>query len=358
MRAAILTGHGEPLSIEAVTLGELGPRGVLVRVEASGVCHSDLSAATGAVPMGVPMILGHEGAGTVLSVGPEVSRVKPGDRVIASFVPACGTCWFCLHDQSQLCEGMGSVSGAPKGTRADGTPVRAMTGLGTFAEEMLVDESAVVRVETDLPADQLALIGCGVTTGVGAALNTAQVVPGSTVTVIGCGGVGQSVVQGARIAGAARIFAVDPVAMKREIAAQLGATDLVDPHDADPVQQVKDATGGRGTDYAFEVIGHPDTIMQAYATARRGGTVVVVGMAKHDATVTFSALSLFYESKRILGCMYGGSQVRRDFPRFVRLAETGRLDLGALVTRHIRLDEVDDAFRAMEAGEVIRSVIT
>ncbi|MFI5047947.1 MAG: Zn-dependent alcohol dehydrogenase [Acidimicrobiia bacterium] len=357
MKAAILTAYGEPLSVEDVTLGDLGPRGVRVHIEASGVCHSDLSAATGAVPIGVPMILGHEGAGTVLAVGPEVTRVQPGDHVIASFVPACGDCWFCLHDQSQLCEGMGAASYAPKGTRPDGTPVRAFTGLGTFAEEMLVDESAVVRVQTELPADQLALIGCGVTTGVGAALNTAQVTPGSTVAVIGCGGVGQSVIQGARIAGAARIFAIDPVAMKRETAARLGATDLVDPAAGDPVQQVKDATGGRGADYAFEVIGLPETITQAYATARRGGTVVVVGMARSDATVTFSAMSLFYEGKRILGCVYGGSQVRRDFPRFVQLAETGRLDLGALVTRHIHLDEVDDAFRAMQAGEVIRSVI-
>jgi S-(hydroxymethyl)glutathione dehydrogenase/alcohol dehydrogenase len=338
-------------------LADVGAGGVRVQIEASGVCHSDLSAANGSVPMGVPMILGHEGAGTVLAVGPGVTRVKPGDRVIASFVPACGNCWFCLHEQSQLCAGTGAASFSTKGTRPDGTPVRAMTGLGTFAEEMLVDESAVVRVETDLPSDQLALIGCGVTTGIGAALNTAQVTPGSTVAVIGCGGVGQSVIQGARIAGASRIFAIDPVPMKRDTAAQFGATDLIDPHAGDPVQQVKDATGGRGTDYAFEVLGHPETITQAYVTARRGGTVVVVGMARSDATVTFSAISLFYEGKRILGCVYGGSQVRRDFPRFIQLAETGRLDLGSLVTRHIHLDDVDDAFRAMEAGEVIRSVV-
>jgi S-(hydroxymethyl)glutathione dehydrogenase / alcohol dehydrogenase len=357
MKAAVLTAYTEPLVVEEIELGELGSRSVHVHVDASGVCHSDLSAATGIVPLGAPMILGHEGTGTVLAVGSEVTRVKPGDRVIASFVPACGDCWFCLHDQSQLCMGGGSISGGPMGTRHDGSSIRAMTGLGTFAEEMMVNESAVVPVETDVPADQLALIGCGVTTGVGAALNTARVEPGSTVTVIGCGGVGQSVVQGARIAGAARIFAVDPVEMKRTMAAQFGATDLVDPADGDPVEQVKAATGGRGTDYAFEVIGLPETITQAYSTARRGGTVVVVGMPAADSSVTFPGLSLFFEGKQLLGCVYGSAQVRRDFPRFVRLVESGRLDLASMVTRHIHLDEVNDAFRAMQDGEVIRSVI-
>jgi S-(hydroxymethyl)glutathione dehydrogenase/alcohol dehydrogenase len=232
-----------------------------------------------------------------------------------------------------------------------------MTGLGTFAEEMMIEESMAVKVETDVPAAQLALIGCGVTTGVGAALNTAQVTPGSTVTVIGCGGVGQSVIQGARIAGASRIFAVDPVEMKRKTAEQFGATDLIDPADGDPVQQVKEATEGRGTDFSFEVIGLPETMVQAYNVARRGGTAVIVGMPKFDATVTFPAMSLFYDNKRLLGSMYGSAQVRRDFPRLVRLVETGRLDLGSMVSRHIHLDEVNDAFRAMEAGEVIRSVI-
>ncbi|MEX1009088.1 MAG: Zn-dependent alcohol dehydrogenase [Acidimicrobiia bacterium] len=357
MRAAILQAYNEPLVVEEIKLADLGPRSVRVHVDASGVCHSDLSAQQGKVPMGTPLILGHEGAGTVLAIGPEVARVKPGDRIIASFVPACGNCFFCLNDQSQLCEGMGAVGFETKGTRPDGSDIRAMTGLGTFADEMQIDESMCVKIETDLPSEQLALIGCGVTTGVGAALNTAQVKPGSTVAIIGCGGVGQSVLQGARIAGASRIFAVDPVELKRKTAEQLGATDLIDPADGDPVQQVKELTEGRGADYAFEVIGLPETIQQAYATARRGGTAVVVGMSAFDATVTLSAMELFYGSKALLGCMYGGAQVRRDFPRLVGLVETGRLDIGAMVSRRIALDEINDAFRAMEAGEVIRSVI-
>jgi S-(hydroxymethyl)glutathione dehydrogenase/alcohol dehydrogenase len=357
MRAAVLNAYNEPLVLEDLGEPPLGPRDVRVQIDASGVCHSDLTIATGGVPMPPPVILGHEGAGTIVEAGPEVSRVKVGDRVIASFVPACGTCWYCLRDQSNLCEHGNDLMLATRGVRADGQTVFGMTGLGTFTDVMTTEESMVVKVETDLPPEQLALIGCGVTTGVGAALNTAHVQPGSTVAVIGCGGVGQSVIQGARIAGASRIFAVDPVEMKRKTAEQLGATDLIDPAAGDPIDQVKAATGGRGTDYAFEVIGLPETILQAYNTARRGGTVVIVGMPRLEHTVTFPAIQLFAEEKKMLGCFYGTAQVRRDFPRLVSLAETGRLDIGAMVSRRIGLEDVNEAFRAMQAGEVIRSVI-
>jgi len=328
-----------------------------VQIDASGVCHSDITVASGGVPMPVPIILGHEGAGTVLEVGSAVSRVKVGDRVIASFVPACGNCWFCLRDQSNLCVMGNEMMMVCRAHRHDGSDVYGMTGLGTFTDVMTTHEAMLVKVETDLPAEQLALIGCGVTTGVGAALNTAKVKPGSSVAVIGCGGVGQAVIQGARIAGAARIFAIDPVELKRKTAEQLGATDLIDPAQGDPIAQVHAATGGRGADYAFEVIGLAETIMQAYGTARRGGTVIVVGMAKLGIEVTFQAISLFAEEKKILGCMYGSAQVRRDFPKLVDLIETGRLDVDAMVSRRIQLDQVNDAFRAMQAGEVIRSVI-
>jgi S-(hydroxymethyl)glutathione dehydrogenase/alcohol dehydrogenase len=357
MRAAVFVGLNEPLVVEEVNLPEPGPRDVVVDVSASGVCHSDLSVINGTLPFPPPCILGHEGAGIVEHVGEHVTSLKKGDRVIASFVPACGSCWYCLHDRTNLCDDAFVAAMAPKGTRQDGTPVTGMTGLGTFAEAMTVAEAAVVKVETDLPDEQLALIGCGVTTGVGAALNTAQVEPGSSVAVIGCGGVGQAVIQGARIAGAARIFAIDPVELKRKTAEQLGATDLVDPAQGDPVEQVKTLTGGRGADYAFEVIGLPDTILQAWNTARRGGTVVVVGAPRMDANVTFPAFPLFYDEKRLLGCVYGSAQVKRDFHRFIALTETGRLDLGSMVSRRISLDEINDAFRAMQAGEVIRSVI-
>jgi S-(hydroxymethyl)glutathione dehydrogenase/alcohol dehydrogenase len=233
-----------------------------------------------------------------------------------------------------------------------------MTGLGTFAEAMTCNESSVVKIDSDLPDEQLALIGCGVTTGVGAALNTAAVQPGSTVAVIGCGGVGQAVIQGARIAGASRIIAVDPVEMKRKTAEQLGATDFVDPSEGDPVAQVQSLTGGRGVDYAFEVIGLPETTLQAYMMVRKGGTAIMVGMTRAEAQLTIPTFDLFFNEKTLKGCKYGSGQVRRDFQRFVDLIETGRLDTSTMVSRTIALDEVNEAFRAMENGEVIRSVIT
>jgi len=357
VRAAVFVEQDKPLSIEEVNPNPPGPRDAVVRITASGVCHSDLSVINGGLPFPPPCILGHEGTGIVEEVGDQVTTLKKGDRVVAAFVPACGSCFYCVQGQSNLCDVGATSFTASHATRADGTALGAMTGLGTFAEAMVVDEEALVKVETDLPDEQLALIGCGVTTGVGAALNTAQIKPGSTVAVIGCGGVGQAVIQGARIAGASRIFAIDPVELKRKTAEQLGATDLIDPAQGDPVGQVQALTGGRGSDYAFEVIGLPETILQAYNTARRGGTVTVVGAARMDSAVTFSAFQLFYEEKKLLGCIYGSAQVRRDFPRFIALTETGRLDLGSMVSRRIKLDEVNDAFRAMQAGEVIRSVI-
>ena len=357
MRAAVFVGVEQPLSIENVKPAEPGPGDVIVEIGASGVCHSDLSIMRGYVPLPPGVILGHEGAGRVVEVGKEVTKVRKGDRVVASFVPACGTCWFCLREQSNHCEQEPATMMTPRGTRSDGSPYLCMTGLGTFAEAITTSENSVVRVDGDVADEQLALIGCGVTTGVGAALNTARVQPGSTVAVLGCGGVGQAVVQGARIAGAARIIAVDTVPMKREQARKFGATDEVDPKQGDAVEQVKSLTGGRGVDYAFEVIGLPETILQTYNMARNGGTVCIVGMSRMDAQVSFSAFQLFYEEKKILGSKYGSAQVRRDFQRFIDLIESGRLDTGHMVSRTIKLDQVNDAFRAMEAGEVIRSVI-
>jgi S-(hydroxymethyl)glutathione dehydrogenase/alcohol dehydrogenase len=357
MRAAMFTGTID-LSVEDVTPMEPGPGDVVVRIGASGVCHSDVSAANGTLPTPAPCILGHEGAGVIEWAGPEVTRVKVGDHVIASFVPACGNCFFCVRGQSNLCTLGNEVFGTPKATRADGSIAISMTGLGTFADQMTCHQANVVRVDTELPDAQLALIGCGVTTGVGAALNTARIVPGSTVAVIGCGGVGQAVIQGARIAGAGRIIAIDPVELKRKTAEAFGATDLIDPGAGDAVAQVMELTGGIGADYSFEVIGLPETITQAYAMARRGGTAVVVGMPKWDSQVTLPGFELFYGEKKLLGCLYGSAQVRADFQRFVDLVETGRLDLGSMVSAEIGLDDVNEAFRAMTAGEVIRSVIT
>jgi len=358
MRAAMFTETGGPLTIENVEPTPPGARDVVVQLGASGVCHSDLSLKNGYVAIMPGTILGHEGAGTVLEVGKEVTKVKPGDRIVAAFIPACGQCWFCLHDQSHLCDNEMNVMMAMRGNRSDGSQYMAMTGLGTFAEAMTCNEQSVVKIDTSVPDDQLALIGCGVTTGVGAALNTAEVQPGSTVAVIGCGGVGQAVIQGARIAGAARIIAVDPVELKRKSAEQNGATDFVDPNEGDPVAQVQQLTNGRGVDYAFEVIGLPETTLQAYNMIRKGGTAIMVGMTRAEAQVTLPTFDLFFNEKTLKGCKYGSGQVRRDFQRFADLIETGRLDTKDMVSRTIKLDQVNDAFDSMEKGEVIRSVIT
>jgi S-(hydroxymethyl)glutathione dehydrogenase/alcohol dehydrogenase len=358
MRAAVFVETGGPLVIEDLEPAPPGPRDVIVQLGASGVCHSDLSLKNGYVGIMPGTVLGHEGAGTIIEVGKEVSHLKKGDHIVASFIPACGVCYFCLRDQSHLCDTEFNVMMAMRGKRPDQTDYMTMTGLGTFAETMTCDQSSIVKVETDVPDEQLALIGCGVTTGVGAALNTAGVEPGSTVAIIGLGGVGQSVLQGCRIAGAGRIIAVDPVELKRKTAEQLGATDLVDTNAGDPVEQVKALTGGRGVDYAFEVIGLPETTLQAYNMIRKGGTAVMVGMTRAEAEVTIPTFDLFFNEKTLKGCKYGSGQVRRDFQRYADLIETGRLDTSAMVSRTIGLDDVNDAFRAMEAGEVIRSVIT
>jgi S-(hydroxymethyl)glutathione dehydrogenase / alcohol dehydrogenase len=358
MRAAIFVEQDGDLVVEDVKAADPGPRDVVVRITASGVCHSDLSVINGTLPMPPPAILGHEGTGIVEEVGPQVSRVKPGDRVIGSFIPVCGVCWFCRNHHSNLCEQTYAVMGTPRATRDDGSPLLSMTGLGTFADTMTCDEISLVKVESDLPDEQLALIGCGVTTGVGAALNTAQVVPGSSVAVVGCGGVGQAVIQGARIAGASRIIAVDPVELKRKTALELGATDTVDPSDGTATAQVQALTGGRGVDYAFEVIGNPTTVQQAFDMARPGGACVVVGVPRFDQTIELPSMPLVLQEKRVLGTVYGSAQVNRDFPRLIGLVEQGRLDIGDMVSRRMKLDDINDAFKAMQAGEVIRSVIT
>jgi S-(hydroxymethyl)glutathione dehydrogenase / alcohol dehydrogenase len=356
LRAAIFTEPGNPLSIEDVQPSDPGPHDVVVEVAASGVCHSDLSVVDGSLPYPPPLILGHEGCGTVTWVGASVSTVAVGDLVITSPDPMCGRCWFCVNGQPNLCELLAQPP-VPRAGRADGTPVSGMSGLGTFADAMVVNEAYVVPVRSDLPPEQLALIGCGVSTGVGAALNTAAISPGATVAVIGCGGVGLAAIQGARLAGGTRVIAVDLAAHKLAVAAEMGATDVVDPAQGDPVAQVVELTGGRGVDVALEVVGLVDTTQQSLAMARRGGTVVVVGAPRFDARLELSAWEFFFGQKRLTSSIFGGANIRRDFPRYVALAEQGRLNLGGLISKTISLGEVNDALDALKRGEVIRSVI-
>jgi S-(hydroxymethyl)glutathione dehydrogenase / alcohol dehydrogenase len=357
VRAAIFVGVDQPASIEEVTPLDPGPGDVVVRVGASGVCHSDLSVLNGTLPVPPGVVLGHEGAGTVEWVGSEVTRVKPGDRVIASLTPVCGSCWHCAREETHLCEQGGPLAVKERVRRSDGSTVNALSGLGTFADAMTVGEWSVVPVATDVPDDQLALIGCGVTTGLGAALNTASIAPGASVVVIGCGGVGTAVIQGARIAGAGRIIAVDPVAAKRTAALGFGATDVVDPGAGDPVAQVAELTGGRGVDHAFEVVGAQSLIEQALAMTRKGGETVLVGVPRYDVAVTVPVLPLILADRTIKGSYYGSAQALRDFPRFISLIESGRLDLGGMVSNRLPLDRLQEAFDDMAGGDGIRSVI-
>jgi S-(hydroxymethyl)glutathione dehydrogenase/alcohol dehydrogenase len=325
-----------------------------VKIVSSGVCHSDLSAQNGTIPCGCPCVLGHEGAGIVQEVGPQVTDVAAGDHVILSFVPACRKCVPCMRGQSYLCDGAMAVATSPHFI-IDGNPVGGFTGLGTFAEELIISQDCLIKVDNDIPLDIVSLIGCGVTTGVGAAINTAEVSPGSSVVVFGCGGVGISAIQGARIAGAAEILAVDMVESKLEQAKTFGATHVCTPDSLD--QMRAEITGGEGFDYALECIGNPNTIRATFDAARRGGTAVIVGVGRLDQQVQFNAFELFYTDKNLRGSMYGSSNVRTFMPKLLRLWKQGKLDLESMISQRIKLDEVNAAFAAMESGKVIRSVI-
>ncbi|MCP4038381.1 MAG: Zn-dependent alcohol dehydrogenase [bacterium] len=355
MKAAVLNEIGADMEIrDDVTLTDLGPGEVHVKLVSSGVCHSDLSVQNGTIPMGFPLVPGHEGAGIIQEVGPGVTDVAAGDHVILSFVPACRKCGPCERGQSYLCDASMTVGMTPH-FLVGGNPVAGMTGLGTFAEELVTAESCVVKVDNDIPLDIASLIGCGVTTGVGAAINTAQVTPGSSAVVFGCGGVGISAIQGARIAGAAEILAVDTVEAKLEQAKSFGATHVCTP---DALDQLKtEITGGEGFDYALECIGNPVTIRNTFDVVRRGGTAVIVGVGRLTEEVKFNAFELFYTDKNLRGSMYGSANVRTFMPKLLRLWRQGKLDLESMITRRIQLDDVNDAFAAMEAGQVIRSVI-
>ncbi|MFC4111877.1 Zn-dependent alcohol dehydrogenase [Nonomuraea zeae] len=356
MKVAVSYEPNKPLVLEDLPTPEIGPRDVLVRVAASGICHTDLTSINRAERT-TPLVPGHKACGTVEAVGPDVRRVKAGDRVLASVSPACGACWWCVNGMSNHCE-RGAARMAPRFDLPDGRRAPALCGCGSFAEAMVVDEATVVAVRTDLPDEQLALLGCGVMTGVGAALNTAEVRPGSSVAVIGCGGVGQSVIQGARIAGASVIVAIDPSPGRREASLHAGATHAIDPAGGDPVEQVRALTGGRGADHSFEAVGLPHLMVQAFDLARAEGTVTLIGMPPAmDATLTLPAMSAIFTGKRIQGSVAGGSQILRDFPRYIRLAETGRLDLSSMVSRRITLDQVNEGIELLERGEGVRTVI-
>lgn len=363
-KAAVCRSIDTPLEITDVDVAAPKEREVKVRVGASGVCHSDLSVMNGTLLQPLPAVLGHEGAGVVEEVGPGVTRVKPGDHVVISWVPQCGECFFCTHGQPELCEvgsgGLvtgGLLDGTPRFSQG-GDPVYHMANAGTFCEHTVVTDIGVVKVDADIPLKVAALIGCGVLTGVGAALNTSQIAPGDTVAIVGCGGVGLNVIQGAVLAGAERVIAVDMVPAKLDLAKTFGATDFVNAADGDPVAAVLELTGLRGADVAFEVIGHASTLLQTLGMTRRGGHTVAVGVPKIGATMEVDpAMEFVVGEKQLRGCWYGSTDVNRDVPKLVKLYKDGRLKLDELISKEITLDDVNHAFDDMRAGQVARSVI-
>ncbi len=357
MRAAVLETIPGDVVVGDVELDAPGPREVLVRTAAAGVCHSDLHFVEGTYRHPVPLVLGHESAGVVEAVGDQVTSVRPGDHVITCLSVFCGSCEFCLSGRPALCtkRGLRRSPDSPPRLRRGEEPVQQFLDLSSFAEAMLVHENAVVTVRPDLPLDRAALIGCAVTTGLGAVFRTARVEPGQTVAVVGCGGIGLNCIQGALLAGAGRVVAVDLVPAKLELARTFGATDVVDAGAGDPVAAVQELTGG-GVDHAFEAIGLARAAEQAFGMARRGGTATVIGMIPPGENVVLPGAA-FLGEKRIQGSLMGSNRFRVDMPRYVDLYLQGRLKLDELVSARIGLDGLPAAFDAMRAGAVARSVV-
>jgi S-(hydroxymethyl)glutathione dehydrogenase/alcohol dehydrogenase len=349
---------GQPLRIEELRIDAPGPREVLVRTAATGVCHSDLHVLEGLLPNPLPTVLGHEPAGIVESVGREVRHVAPGDHVIGCLSAFCGTCEYCVAGRPNLCEGAATMRrpDEPPRLATENEPIAQFVHLSAFAERMLVHENALVRIRRDVPLDRVALIGCGVTTGLGAVFNTARVRAGQTAAVIGCGGIGLSVIQGCRIAGAGRIIALDTVASKLDLAARLGATDVVNAAAGNPVPSVVEMTSG-GVDHAFEAIGTPATVRQAVRMTRKGGTTIMIGVVPAGTNVELPGADIVLREKTILGCNMGSNRFRVDMPRYVELYRSGQLRLDEMISARLPLERVNEAFEAMRRGTAARSVI-
>jgi NDMA-dependent alcohol dehydrogenase len=362
--AAVLFEVGQRLSIREVEVAPPRAGEVLLKMAAGGVCHSDLHVMTGHLVGALPAILGHEGAGVVAEVGPGVTSVKPGDHVIPLWRVSCGACEYCTGGRPALCpEGMqirltGRLGDGTTRFSLDGKEIRHFAGVSSFAEYTVVPERAALKIPDDLPLERAALLGCAVVTGVGAVINCARVRPGSSMVVFGAGGIGLNVIQGGAIAGAERIIAVDVVERKLGYARQFGATHTVDAAAGDPVAQVRDLTGGRGVDYAFEAIGLTTVMRQAYDCLAKRGLAVIVGVSPMTAEVSVPVMSLVFEERALTGSIYGSSRPRTDIPRLIGLYRAGRLKLDELLTRTYPFREINEAYAALERGEVARSVVT
>ncbi len=361
IEAAVFRKVLEPLSIERVEIDAPSEREVLVRTVATGVCHSDLHFVDGLgrFPLDRPYVLGHEGAGVVEAVGSAVTSVKAGDHVVACLSGFCGNCEECLSGHPNLCTG--GIVTRPESAKPrlsqKGEPFRQFIGISSYAEKMLLHENSLVRIDPEIPLDRAALVGCGVLTGVGAALRSSGLKPGETVAVFGCGGVGLSIVQGARIGGARAIIGVDKFESKREMALRLGATHFVNSSEEEPVKAVRALTGGKGVDHAFEAIGDAKVCRQAIESLAIRGTATIVGVLPPDATIEFPWMAIRPEC-RVQTSRMGGNRFRTDIPLYLDFYRQGRLDLDAMVTKRGRLSDINEAFRAMKAGEVARTVLT
>ena len=359
MRAAVMRANDAPLAIEEVEIDRPGPGEVLVRTAASGICHSDLHVIEGSLPVPPPCILGHEPAGVVEEIGEGVRDFRPGDHVIGCITNWCGVCRFCTGGRPYLCltQYEGRAAGAkPRLRDANGDAVLQFANLSSFAEKMLCPERSLVKIRDDMPLDRASLLGCGVTTGLGAALNTVHIPAGASVAVIGCGGVGLAALQGARIVGAGKLIAVDTQPWKLDLARRLGATDCVDATAGDAVAAVHALTGG-GADFVFECIGLATTVQQALAMAGRGATAVLVGIVPMSELVPISAADVTLQEKRLVGSYMGSNRFRFDMPKYIDFYLDGRLLLDEMISSRIGLDDVNDAFDRLRKGEAARQVI-
>ena len=358
MKSALLIEAGKPLQIEQVNIANPGPHEVLIRTAACGLCHSDLHFIEGAYPHPLPAIPGHEAAGIVEAVGSEVRTVKVGDAVVTCLSAFCGHCEYCVTGRMSLCLGGDTrrkPGEAPRLTRPDGSVVNQMLNLSAYAEMMLVHEHACVAIHPDMPLPQASVIGCAVTTGAGTIFNACKVTPGETVAVIGCGGVGLATINAAKIAGAGRIIAADPLPEKRALAMQLGATDVVDALADDAAAQIQELTKG-GVDHAIEAVGRPASGTLAVKSLKRGGTATILGMMPLQHSVGLSAMDLL-SGKKLQGAIMGGNRFPVDIPRLVDFYMRGLLDLDTIISETIPLERINEGFDQMKRGDAARSVI-
>lgn len=355
--------ESRPLAIEEVDLAPPGPGEVLVEIAAAGLCHSDLSVINGTRAWPLPLVLGHEAAGRVRETGSGVTDLKPGDSVVFSFLPVCGRCLPCVSGRGWLCErGVAAnragtlLTGACRFHQHDGRPLFHHLGVSGFSQFTVAARESLVKIDAEVPLEIAVLFGCAVMTGVGSVVNTAKVSPGTSVAVFGLGGVGLSAILGARVAGAWPIIAVDRLAPKLELARQCGATHTVDASRTDPVAAVRDLTQG-GVETAIEAVGNEQVIVQAYGATRRGGKTVAIGLPHPSRQLSIPAVSLIAEERQLLGCYMGSCVPQRDIPRFMNLYRAGLLPVNLLNSREIGLGQVNEAFDALDRGEVARQVI-